>query len=177
MSLKRFVVVPVVLVLVAACGETALEPATPEAAVAFARGGPLASGSGHFIDTGINQAGLRNFAFTAHGDGKGQVQVNNRRFDFRIHGSVECVSVDGNKAWVAYTVTQSSNPNLIGQTRAFRVVDNGQGKNDPLDQITRSFGLPFEDVLTGQDWCDGKFIDARLPLFDIEVGGNITVRP
>ena len=99
MSFKRFVVLPVVLALVSGCGETSLEPATPDEAVADARGAPSASGSGQFIDANNAQtvSGLRNFAFTAFSNGGGQVQVVNRRFDFRVHGSVECVSVDGEK--------------------------------------------------------------------------------
>ena len=185
MSLRRFMVLPVVLVLVSGCGETSLEPATPDEAVANARGAPSASGSGHFIDDSDSpgvEAALRNFAFTAFSDGRGQTQLVNRHVGIRLHGNVECVTVeDGNKAWIAMTITQSSNPAVfpIGSTRGFNVVDNGRGKSGVLDQITRSVQLSpqiFPGVpTTPAGWCLDTPI--FLVLHDIEVGGNITVRP
>jgi hypothetical protein len=180
MSFKRFVVVPIVLALVSGCGETSLEPATPDVAVADARGapGPSASGSGVFIDDSnpnVDPA-LRNFGFTAFSDGSGQTQLVNRHVGLRLHGSVLCVNVvDGNKAWIAFRVTQTSDPvNFeVGHERGFRVVDNGRGKSgDDLDQIARS-----RRVGNPQNWCNNTPTPGDSPLNDIAVGGNITVRP
>lgn len=129
--------------------------------------GPMATGSGHRVDLRGANPDFRNFSFVAHSDG-GQFQVVNRSFDVKLHGSVECLTVVGKEAWFAGRVTQSDfGPIPVGSIRAFYVVDNGEGKNDPPDQIANTFR-----VASAQAWCDSNF---RPALLDIEQG-NIQVR-
>ena len=131
----------------------------------------MATGSGHLIDTrGANPELFRNFSFAAHSDG-GQFQIVNRTFDIRLPGSLECLTVVGNEAWFAGTVTQSSDPDRVpvGSIRAFYVVDNGEGNGDPPDQVANSVRLRR---VSAQTWCDVTPVRA---LFDIEQG-NIQVQ-
>ena len=134
-------------------------------------GGRGLTGSGHLVDTrSENPEGFRNFSFTAFSN-SGQFQIVNRTFDARLHGSVECLTVLGKEAWFAGTVTQSNIPDAVGTVRGFRVVDNGEGKKDPPDQITHSTLL---QTISAQDWCDLTPILGFRPLLDIK--GNIQVR-
>ncbi len=98
----------------------------------------------------------------------------NRTFDVRIHGFIDCLTVVGNEAWFAGHVTQSNEDFRVGGIRGFRVVDNGEGEDDPPDQIAHSTLLPLSDPLveTAQDWCDKTPENRRL--LDIEQG-NIQV--
>jgi hypothetical protein len=59
------------------------------------------------------------------------------------HIAVDCVSVQGNRAWIGGVVTKALNEALIG-TRAFtEVEDNGTSANDPPDKISYSYaGYP-----------------------------------
>jgi hypothetical protein len=73
-----------------------------------------ARGGGHFhIATA-----LRTFAFTAKnradGTTQGQYQINNRDAGAREHGTVTCLEVDGNDAWVGGVITHSSVPGREG---------------------------------------------------------------
>ena len=171
MSLGRTIFVAAIALAVAACTDT---PTATESVdgLAFAKGGgPSARGSGHLVDdrpADPAQHALRTFSFVAHSNG-GQFQIKNRSFDAKLHGSVECVTVVGNQAWFAGTVTQSDfDPIPVGSIRAFTVVDNGEGQGDPPDQIANSVRL---NVISAQDWCN--ITPVRL-LFDIEQG-NIQV--
>ena len=168
MLLKRVAAAAAALLLLAGCEQTALDPSsdvTPSFAVGAS--GPMVSGSGHFVDTRLGGDGFRNFSFTAHAGG-GQFQVVNRSFDARVHGTVDCVSVVGNRAWFAGTVTESTFPAIpVGAVRAFLVVDNGEGEGSPPDQIAHSVTLPFP----AQIWCNSQ--PARV-LHPIEQG-NVQV--
>ena len=93
----------------------------------------------------------------------------NRTFDVRIHGFIDCLTVVGNEAWFAGHVTQSNDPDRVGNVRGFYMVDNGEGKNDPPDQIAHSTLLR---TISAQDWCN---IAPVRTLFDIEQG-NVQVR-
>jgi hypothetical protein len=112
---------------------------------------------------------LRTFAFTAKtradGTTQGQYQVNNRSTGFKEHGTVSCLVVDGNEAWVGGIITNSNVPGSEGFRRVWRVVDRGEGSDDPPDQMS-----PALPVLA--DACDERM---PLALQDIE-GGNIQVR-
>jgi hypothetical protein len=124
-----------------------------------------ARGGGHFH----NVTELRTFAFTAHtrADGtKGQYQINNRETGGKEHGTVTCLEVDGNEAWVGAIIERSNVPGAEGFHRVWRVIDNGEGSNDSPDQI--SITLPVFDAQT----CHMR---PMLPLNNIEYG-NIQVR-
>ena len=128
----------------------------------------MVSGSGHFVDTRQGGDGFRNFSFTASSDG-GQFQIVNRSFDARIHGSVDCVSMSGNRAWFAGTVTQSNYPDIpVGAVRAYYVVDNGEGEGSPPDEIAHGVTLVS---ITAEVWCRAQPQRALLPIEE----GNIQV--
>ena len=140
------------------------------------------TGSGSFTDgDGGDQ---QTFAFTAldqrTGDMDatvvGQFEVNRGSVGHR-HGNITCFLIEGNQAFIGGQVF-----GLPGGVReyGFRVVDNGQGKNAPPDQISdlirlTTIGLPND----AGAWCGPPAplpaVLALVPLFDITVG-NITVR-
>ena len=132
-----------------------------------------ATGAGQFTIAGE----LRTFSFTALKDADGTVQGQYELFSrvsgTRIHGDVLCLSVVGNHVWVGGSQDQSSNPVGFpaGLENGFQAVDNGQGANDPPDQLS----LMFVDGAPGfaQAYCDAQ-ADAP-PLNPIEEG-NIQVR-
>lgn len=173
MLFNRVAAVAVALVLVSACDETPLDPAPSDVAPAFARGGVpgsgiMVSGSGHLVDTRLGGDGFRNFSFTARSDG-GQFQIVNRSFDANIHGTVDCVSVNGNRAWFAGTVTESNYPDIpVGAVRAYYVVDNGEGAGDPPDEIAHGVTLV---TITAQVWCNAQPQRVLMPIEQ----GNIQV--
>jgi hypothetical protein len=126
-----------------------------------------ARGGGHWH---IGTA-LRTFAFVAQnrrdGTTRGQYQVDNRDVSgAREHGTVTCLEVDGNQAWIGGVITASSIPGREGTARVFRVVDNGEGSGDPPDQA--SLLVVGDPTLT----CHTRPL---LPLENLE-GGNIQVR-
>jgi hypothetical protein len=126
-----------------------------------------ARGGGHWH---IGTA-LRTFAFTAKnrsdGTTQGQYQINNRDVSgSREHGTVTCLEVRGNEAWIGGVIAASSLPNREGTPRVFRVVDNGEGSGDPADQASL-----VEVPLLGVT-CHTM---PMIPLETLE-GGNIQVR-
>jgi hypothetical protein len=85
----------------------------------------------------------------------------------RVHGSIACLSVDGNVAQLGGVITQSDIPALTGLQVTWLVVDNGEGKGSPADQTTDLFGnRDCESDLTSHP---------RFVLFDV-LQGNIQVR-
>ena len=145
-------------------------PATLDSAAKQDGNKAQATGSGHFDDDRFPEPELRTFSFTAQeqndGSATGQWQLNNRNFPIRIHGEVECLTVDGNEAWFAGLATQSDDDEQIGIIRGFRVIDNGEGNGSPPDQI--SAAIP---VSSAQLWCD---VRPEVEVFDIEKG-NVQV--
>lgn len=139
------------------------------AAPLMAAGNPSATGGGHFRIDGA----LRTFAFSAiyHKDGSasGEGVVNNRADGTKIHFEVESVYIPqtpGNVAVVGARVSTSSNPTLVGQPVVFRVQDNGEGANDPADQVSL-LELPGRPI-NATEWLN-------LTIQPIEIG-NIQVR-
>lgn len=129
-----------------------------------------ARGGGHWH---IGDA-LRTFAFTAKnrsdGTTQGQYQVDNRDVSgSREHGTVTCLEVDGNEAWIGGVITASSIPGREGTPRVFRVVDRGEGSGDPPDQASPLIVVPDSRLICRARPTEG------LPLQDLE-GGNIQVR-
>ena len=129
-----------------------------------------ARGGGHWH---IGDA-LRTFAFTAKnradGTTQGQYQVNNRDVSgSREHGTVTCLEVDGNEAWIGGIITASSIPGREGTPRLFRVIDRGEGSGDPPDQSSILL-VVAESRLA----CHARPREG-IPLQDLE-GGNIQVR-
>lgn len=132
-----------------------------------------ATGSGHFTAGGE----LRTFTFSAikQADGtvSGEWQVVSRVGNgAHLHGSVTCLSVVGNRAWIGTVIESSDNPVVvIGSEGGFRVVDNGEGQGEPPDQTSLAFinGPPG----FAQNYCNN--MPAAPPLNAVE-DGNIQVR-
>ena len=134
------------------------------------------TGSGSFI-FGVNN---RTFSFTAriHADGSvdGQwqrVTHNGLPGQSRSHGKVTCLTVIGNQAWLGGFKTLSTTGNVDPPNNGviWRVIDNGQGRNAPADQMSgQGVGRTPENVVS---YCaDAPTGDN---LFDL-TGGNIQVR-
>jgi hypothetical protein len=140
------------------------DPLIDQGVVESARGG------GHltFMDA------RRTFAFTANnkadGTTQGEFQINNRAEGFfKEHGVVTCLFVEDNQAWVGGVVLHSDG-GTEGISRVWRVVDNGEGSNDPPDMI--SLAATFGPAGTEQV-CKTP-VGLVLPLMPIE-DGNIQV--
>jgi len=150
-------------------GMTMLSQPTSSAARA---NGPSASGHGNLTVGGE----LRTFSFTAvtHKDGSvtGEAELINRASGGKFHLAINCLSVSGIDAVVSGVVTNSDGPtNLLGWTGVFRVTDNGEGANDPPDQISFTFFFPPPTTVSCQ-----SFVPAQFSTVPIE-GGNIQVQP
>ena len=147
---------------------TALKP--PGAMLAIGNG----NGVQHRVSVGSHDFGIlkpgtdANDALIAiqHADGSvtGQWTDQFGHGNGGYHITVNCLEVDGNKAWISGVVTQSPFEEDIGRPAGTRVVDNGTSANDPPDQISFSIvGVRFD--------CHAK---RPYPLFDIS-GGEVKV--
>ena len=127
----------------------------------------LARGYGEFhVEFGT---ALRTFSFfarnNADGTTSGQYQVDNQSVSgSKEAGTVTCLEVVGNEAWIGGVITHSTIPGREGTPRVFRVVDRGDGS--PPDQA--SLLVVGDATLT----CHTR---PPLPLEDLE-RGNIKVR-
>ena len=109
-------------------------------AAASAQGRVVASarGAGQLTFNGS----LRTFAFTAREysdgtvEGEGQLVVHVDEAPIIFHFEITCLRVEGNMATMAGTITNSNTPEREGRSVAFRVVDNGEGRNDPPAVMT-----------------------------------------
>ncbi len=175
MSFKALSVGLVAVLAFGCTDQTLTSPDTLSVSPNFTAGGVTerATGSGHFDDDRFPDAEFRNFSFTAlakaDGSMTGQWEVKNRSFPVRVHGVVECISLNGtgNEAWFAGTATQSDDEAQIGIIRAFRVVDNGEGSGAAADEVSFAFAVD-----NAQGWCDDQ---PGFPTNPIEEG-NVQVR-
>jgi hypothetical protein len=101
-----------------------------------------ATGSGQVTINGD----LRNFTFNARTDSSGvttgETEAFNRDDGFRWHGTLNCLSVTGNRATMSGVVTDispSSPPFDVGSPILFQVIDNGEGSNGTPDRISLTF--------------------------------------
>jgi hypothetical protein len=126
---------------------------------------------------GINLFG-DTFGFNAKvmpdGSTRGQAQFI-LRFDLlptlRLHVDIDCLCVSGNRASMSGIVTDSNDPEAIGEQLLFAVIDNGQGRNSPPDGTLGPFFVPsFDNCKLAGVPPDGAFV------FNI-ASGNIKVKP
>jgi hypothetical protein len=171
----RLVVPAVAILCLMACDSTSTPLTTAPEDVVLSRaggGGQLvesATGSGHA--TFVQEKRTFTFAAYNRADGtvSGQFQIINRDLDIRSHGSILCLTVKGNAAWVAGLV-EISDPEQPSPAVTWRVVDNGQGAAAPPDQISFAFPSTIE---TAEFWCKTT---PNWTLVPVEQG-NIHVRP
>lgn len=176
-SLGALVVAPLTCLLVLACDsgqESSLTAPSPSFTVV---GNPVvasASGSGQFVATGVG----RTFSFTATRrydmSVQGRFQVNDHAGG-RIRGSVTCITVegDGKTARIGGVVT-NSNVGLapVGAETALIVVDNSEGPQSPLDQITL---IGFGGAGVAAFHCATGFDPSQLGDLNDITRGNIQV--
>ena len=87
----------------------------------------------------VTPTALRIFAFVARnnadGTTTGQYQVDNQDVSgSKENGTVTCLAVDGDQAWIGGVITHSSIPGREGTPRLFRVIERGHGA--PPDQAS-----------------------------------------
>lgn len=131
-----------------------------------------ASGAGHFFNEAVGVQ-VRD-EFTARSDSDGTVTGEYQRIAGAaiIHGTVTCLTVVGNEAWVGGTIDRAAfTPVAIGSEFVFRVVDNGEGQG-VLDLFSRvAFNQPAG---TAAAFCETGA--DPIPLTPIERQGNVQVR-
>jgi hypothetical protein len=170
----RFLVPAVAILCLLACDSTSTPIITAPDDVALSKAGgggrPVESATGSGHATFVQEK--RTFTFAAHnradGTVSGQFQIINRDLGIRSHGSIVCLTVKGNAAWVAGLV-EISDPEQPSPAVTWRVVDNGQGAAAPPDQI--SFAFP-SSIAIAEQWCETTPNWGLVP-----VQGNIQVRP
>lgn len=158
--MRKYLVAPITLVLA-----LAFVPGPPTEAVAAGKVVNSATGAGHLIISGER----RTFAFAAVQDDSGvtvgQAQFQSRQTGQRVHVAVDCLLVAGNIATMSGVITQSNNEAIVGLNAVFRVVDNGEGKKDPKDDISLAFP-------TAVNTCLSAFNPTLFPIRN----GNVQVR-
>jgi hypothetical protein len=108
-----------------------------------------------------------NAVSTGDGNAVGQFTVfSEEGGGIRVHGSITCLSVEGNEAQLGGIITQATIPDLIGLRVTWRAVDNGEGTQFPADQTSDLFG--------NRDCGDDITSHPRFELFDV-IDGNIDV--
>ena len=137
---------------------------------AGAKGNPSASGHANLTING----GLQTYSFNAiqhkNGSVSGHFTVDSRGQNINLQGDVTCLIITGDEAIIGGIITHitpNSDPaysSLLGQPFVLRVVDNGEGANDPVDLVS--------DVNAPADCSFGP----SLPLVPLEAG-NINVNP
>ena len=146
--MRHPIAVPVLALLVslAACAEPTSGPAdlqpsrTPAASVGQVT--QAVQGSAH-----IELAGeLRTFTFSARrsadGSVSGQFEIIARQVDRVVHGSVVCMTVLGNAAWIGVAIERDNTGVTTGFQGVFRVVDLGTGQTEDLVSLLQPSPAP-----------------------------------
>jgi len=82
-------------------------------------------------------------------------------------GTVTCLSVSGNRAWVGGQVTESSDPAQVGAGAWWQIADNGTGPHPVTPDRTTFIGFgTMEQTLA---YCAGE-PDPHF-IFDVQLGG------
>ena len=132
------------------------------------------TGSGHYYFNG-DENDWRTFSFTAKEYADGTVKGNYTR-THHFHGETQhakgiitCLLVEGNEAWIAGEDTQGSSYDPALSGTVFHAVDNGEGKNNPSDQISAQYvGITPADAML---YCASK----NTPGLNDVLAGNIQV--
>ena len=135
------------------------------------------TGSGSFV---APEGDWRTFSFTARKYADGSVDGQWQRIrrqpgnakESKSHGIITCFTIDGNKAWLGGYATSGLWSTPPDNETGWRVVDNGQGKNAPPDQMSLEYVGASEGF--ADYYCSETPDDPDL--YDIE-SGNIQVRP
>lgn len=115
------------------------------------------------------------FSFSAirHANGRvsGQWQLfTEQDGGIRLHGIVTCLGVFDNLARIGGLITKSTEPDFVGGTVFWSVIDNGEGANSPPDEATDLAAFAPPEIV--EAFCAGEIEDA--PFVPSEQG-NIQV--
>ena len=173
--MKRSASIVLCALLIAGCAEAPVAgPSDPARALLANSGASVVSGSGHITLSDE----WRSFSFHANVrpngevDGSFQAQAREIDPDIRVSGDVVCLSIVGNEVWVAAIITRSTFQFApVGSYTFWHARDNGEGANEPADEISLASGGAPEDVAL--NYCVVK--PAVPPMFPVE-GGNIQIR-
>ena len=157
--------------------EVDLAAVEAQAAAKAGAGGHIVSGKGTlWVPEPWNQ--WMNLPFHAVEKPDGSVhgnwhhQFRSRDAGGRVIVEVLCMAVDGNQAWLGGRSTFAMNPDNIGKFFALYLIDNGEGKNDPPDQMTRTLWFSWDEQRMW-DHCANMPTDYDVwPL----AGGNVQIR-
>ena len=154
---KHITLLGALTVLAAGCepGPVAMlsEPSGPSLAPGGAAGAAFATGSGQFTQGGEWRTFSFNGKVLSNGEVRGEFQVNNRAVDAKAHGTVTCLAVDGNQAFVGGIIDNTTAP-LPNPGAYFRVIDNGEGNAAAPDQISLRGGVQESDIVhEGGSFC------------------------
>lgn len=154
----RFIALAAVGLLAVACDRpTATAPTVTASTVDH----PLLSARGNGVVHQVSVGGSdavppgtdANFSLLAiqHADGSvsGQWSDQFGHGNGGLHVVVNCVNVDGHRAWISGTITGPSP--YAGMAVITEVVDNGTSVHDPADQITYTFEDTYGGCVAGPD--------------------------
>jgi hypothetical protein len=82
-------------------------------------------------------------------------------------GTVTCLSVSGNRAWVGGQVTKSSDPTQVGAGAWWQIADNGAGRHPVTPDRTTFVGFGTTEQTLA--YCAGE-PDPHF-IFDVQLGG------
>jgi hypothetical protein len=136
-----------------------------------ASSGPSASGHANFINA-AGQLVQRTFHARQKEDGlvEGNFVQHNTVLGLVIKGDIDCLLLLGlNQARMSGPIREHTDPTFIGTTAIFRVADNGEGSNDPPDQISGLFTPGAGSTLDCKTFVN--------PFFTPIQSGNIQVKP
>ncbi|HEX9973969.1 MAG TPA: hypothetical protein VGD14_18000 [bacterium] len=135
--------------------------------------GPSANGQAQMIFMGEKQT----FAFHARefkdGTVEGSFETKNLAYPLRMHGSINCLNVSGKVAIMSGTiiqVTMSDWDFLVGWDIWFKVVDNGEGQNEPDEWSDLYLFYDLADCNSPQPY---PFEAGLIPI----EAGNVQVKP
>jgi hypothetical protein len=165
------------LALLAALAACSSDETVAPAAPSLAASGPQerVTGSAHVLLAGFGNAEEKySNSIIRHADGSvsGEFELKTEQANGgRLHGTVLCFTVAGNRARVGGVIDQSSTPLAsVGTHVLWTIVDNGEGANDPPDQ-TSDF-IPVSPAQAAFHCATGF----NLQLIPVQ-SGNLQVRP
>jgi len=172
MSLHRFLAVAATVLVAAACSEqqnptgVALEPSLAVGGNA----GPSAGGHANLTTGG----GLQTFSFHARENEQGTsgtFELFSRGQEAQFHGTVTCLNVVGNEAFISGVITNSKLGAIpVGTGVAWAVRDNGEGAG-----VADEWTDVFEFVLDCKNFTPAFILSLVVTV--LNEGGNIQVEP